>query len=85
MTSPVVSHLEAVKASAEAAVASNQALIAAIDAFMKIFGMHRVEHEDARVEPKDVCPKCGSEHLALVDGVETGRFCMQCSKIFDVG
>ena len=73
-------HLRALEATAEAAVASSQALVAEIHSLRAAL-KHQLE-EDPGIELPKVCPKCGSKaeyHIPTSDGRTA---CRSCGTIF---
>lgn len=73
-------HLKALEASAEAAAASVQALLAQI-ASLRAALKQQVD-EDPGIELPTVCPKCGSHHEIHIPTTDGRTACRKCSTIF---
>lgn len=81
--------LRVIRASAMAAIAAHEALIASVDALLLEIGQKEYEQGQAAAkEPKVVkaCPECGAEpeFWMSVEGASGRKLCKVCNKMFSL-
>ena len=87
MTNPIEEvRLLAIRASAQAAIAANAALVASIDAMLAEMQRQSVEAQMNQAKRVEECPKCGAlpEYWANVDGQPDTVLCKICNTMFSV-